>query len=100
MPKNEAHGANETVGGQAVMEGVMIRSKDCLAIAVRKPNGEIFVETRPWFTLTRAKWLKKPFVRGFPVLLETLVNGIKALNFPPSSPWTRRRGSSRPGPWP
>jgi uncharacterized protein YqhQ len=81
MPKNEAQGANETVGGQAVMEGVMIRSKDCLAIAVRKPSGEIFVETRPWFTLTRATWLKKPFVRGFPVLLETLVNGIKALNF-------------------
>jgi uncharacterized protein YqhQ len=81
MPKNEAPGANETVGGQAVMEGVMIRSKDCLAIAVRKPSGEIFVETRPWFTFARAKWLKKPFVRGFPVLLETLVNGIKALNF-------------------
>lgn len=78
---NNALAANDTVGGQAVMEGVMIRSKDCLAIAVRKPNGEIFVETRPWFTLTRAAWLKKPFIRGFPVLLETLVNGIKALNF-------------------
>lgn len=63
------------------MEGVMIRSKNCLAIAVRRPDGEILVETRPWFSLTDAKWLKKPFVRGFPVLLETLVNGIKALNF-------------------
>jgi len=63
------------------MEGVMIRSKDRLAIAVRKPNGAIFVETRPWFTLSNAAWLKKPFLRGFPVLLETLVNGIKALNF-------------------
>jgi len=72
--------AADTVGGQAVMEGVMIRSKDCLAIAVRKPSGEIFVETRPWFSLT-PKWLRKPFLRGFPVLLETLVNGIKALNF-------------------
>jgi uncharacterized protein YqhQ len=77
----QAFGANDTVGGQAVMEGVMIRSKDCLAIAVRKPTGEIQVETRQWFTLTGAKWLKKPFVRGFPVLLETLVNGIQALNF-------------------
>jgi len=63
------------------MEGVMIRSKNCLAIAVRRPDGEILVETRPWFSLTGSKWLKKPFVRGFPVLLETLVNGIKALNF-------------------
>ena len=34
----------------------------------------------PWFSLTRHAWLKKPFVRGFPVLLETLVNGIQALN--------------------
>jgi uncharacterized protein YqhQ len=77
----QAFGASDTVGGQAVMEGVMIRSKDCLSIAVRKPTGEIHVETRQWFSLTRSKWLKKPFVRGFPVLLETLVNGIQALNF-------------------
>ncbi|GFK92574.1 hypothetical protein NNJEOMEG_00399 [Fundidesulfovibrio magnetotacticus] len=75
-----ASGPNDTVGGQAVMEGVMIRSKDCLAIAVRKPSGEIFVETRPWFSMTPV-CLRKPFLRGFPVLLETLVNGIKALNF-------------------
>jgi uncharacterized protein YqhQ len=81
MPMKAFQNATETVGGQAVMEGVMIRSKDCLAIAVRKPSGEIFVETRPWFSLTKAKWLKVPFVRGFPVLIETLVNGIKALNF-------------------
>ncbi len=73
--------ADETVGGQAVMEGVMIRSKDCLAIAVRKPDGHILVETRPWFSLLRWQWLKKPFLRGFPVLMETLVNGISALNF-------------------
>uniref|UniRef100_A0A7C4AAE1 DUF1385 domain-containing protein n=1 Tax=Fundidesulfovibrio putealis TaxID=270496 RepID=A0A7C4AAE1_9BACT len=81
MPHRMALGANETVGGQAVMEGVMIRSKNCLAIAVRKPDGEILVETRPWFSLARAPWLKKPFLRGFPILMETLVNGIKALNF-------------------
>lgn len=70
-----------SVGGQAVMEGVMMRNQDRLAIAVRRPSGEIYVETWPWFSLARASWLKKPFVRGFPVLVETLVNGIKALNF-------------------
>jgi len=73
--------ATHSVGGQAVMEGVMIRSKDRLAIAVRKPDGTIEVQTRPWFSLTGNKWLRKPFVRGFPVLLETLVNGVSALNF-------------------
>lgn len=70
-----------SVGGQAVMEGVMMRNQDRLAIAVRRPGGEIHVESWPWFTLVRAPWLKKPFIRGFPVLIETLVNGIKALNF-------------------
>ena len=73
--------SSQTVGGQAVMEGVMMRNKDKLAVAVRKTDGAIHVEIWPWFSLTRAAWLKKPFVRGFPVLLETLVNGIKALNF-------------------
>ncbi|MEW5773571.1 MAG: DUF1385 domain-containing protein [Thermodesulfobacteriota bacterium] len=73
--------APATVGGQAVMEGVMIRDRERLAIAVRKPDGSILLELRPWFTLTRWSWLRKPFVRGFPVLMETLVNGVKALNF-------------------
>jgi uncharacterized protein YqhQ len=70
-----------SVGGQAVIEGVMMRARDRLAIAVRRPDGEIKVELRPWFSLTDHPWLKKPFVRGFPVLLETMVNGIKALNW-------------------
>ncbi len=73
--------APSAVGGQAVMEGVMIRNRDRLAIAVRKPDGTILLELRPWYTLAPWPWLRKPFVRGFPVLLETLVNGVKALNF-------------------
>ncbi|WP_018124001.1 DUF1385 domain-containing protein [Desulfovibrio oxyclinae] len=79
--KNILLAAANTVGGQAVIEGVMMRSKNRLAIAVRLPNGEIEVHERPWFSLTNHPLLKKPFVRGFPVLLETLVNGIKALNW-------------------
>ncbi len=70
-----------TVGGQAVMEGVMMRNMHRLAVAVRKPDGSIQVKAWPWFSLTHKSFLKKPFVRGFPVLLETLVNGIKALNY-------------------
>jgi len=71
----------DPVGGQAVMEGVMMRSRNRLAIAVRKPDGTVLVEVRPWFSLTDASILKKPLIRGFPVLLETLVNGLSALNF-------------------
>ena len=69
-----------TVGGQAVMEGVMMRNGDHYALAVRHADGTIAAERRPWFSLTRHPLLKKRFVRGFPILLETLVNGIKALN--------------------
>ena len=69
------------VGGQAVMEGVMMRNQDRLAIAVRKADGSIIVDQRPWFTFSKADFFKRPFVRGFPILIETLVNGIKALNF-------------------
>ena len=68
------------VGGQAVMEGVMMRNGDIYALAVRTADGNISVENRPWFSLTRSELLKKPFLRGFPTLIETLVNGIKALN--------------------
>ncbi len=68
------------VGGQAVMEGIMMRHGEGYALAARHPSGDIVVERFPWFSLTRHPLLKKPFLRGFPVLLETLVNGIKALN--------------------
>lgn len=91
--------AAPTVGGQAVIEGVMMRSKNRLAIAVRKPDGEILVELRPWFSLTSASILRKPFLRGFPVLLETLVNGIKALNFSAMQSAEGEEGESELTPW-
>lgn len=73
--------APQSVGGQAVIEGVMMRARNKLAIAVRKPDGEITVEVRPWFSFSTWSLFRKPFLRGFPVLLETMVNGIKALSF-------------------
>jgi len=68
------------VGGQAVMEGVMMRHGGSYALAVRQADGTIVAERRPWFSLTRSPFARKPFVRGFPTLIETLINGIKALN--------------------
>ncbi len=68
------------LGGQAVMEGVMMRHGDTYALALRLPDGSIAAERRPWFFLSRSALLSKPFLRGFPILIETLVNGIKALN--------------------
>ena len=70
------------VGGQAVIEGVMMRSKDRIATAVRKPDGEIVVKTEPYQSLTvRRKALGLPILRGVVVFIEMLVIGIKTLNF-------------------
>jgi uncharacterized protein YqhQ len=71
-----------TVGGQAVLEGVMMRAPKALAVAVRKPNGEVAVKESPWKSISaRYPWLEKPFLRGVVVLVESLVNGIDALTF-------------------
>ncbi|MFC1616447.1 DUF1385 domain-containing protein [Patescibacteria group bacterium] len=70
------------VGGQAVIEGVMMRSPNNIAIAVRKPDGEIVIDKRPYKTLTqRIKLLNIAFVRGVINLFEMMIVGTKALNF-------------------
>ncbi len=70
------------VGGQAVIEGVMMRGPGKLAIAVRQPNGEILVDVRPTGTITdKYPLLKKPLLRGVVALCESLVYGMKALSF-------------------
>lgn len=68
------------VGGQAVMEGVMMRNGEVYALAVRAPDGRILAQKRPWFTIRSLDFLRIPFLRGFPILIETLINGIKSLN--------------------
>ncbi len=70
------------VGGQAVMEGVMMRSPNSFAVAVRRSNGKIVVREAPWRPLLGGwRFLRWPFVRGAVVLLESMANGISALNF-------------------
>lgn len=69
-------------GGQAVIEGVMMRGRKSLAIAVRKPDNEIVVEERPVGSIAeKFPFLKWPFVRGVVNLIESLVIGIQALSF-------------------
>ena len=70
------------VGGQAVIEGVMMRSPKSLVICVRRINGQIVVNERVWESLwERFKFLRWPFFRGAVVLIEALINGIQALMF-------------------
>ncbi len=68
------------VGGQAIIEGIMMRSKNSYALAVRLPNGSIQVESKKWYKFSKSSLSEKPFFRGFPVLVETLINGIRTLN--------------------
>jgi uncharacterized protein YqhQ len=71
-----------SVGGQAVIEGVMMRAPNALAIAVRKPNGEVAVKEDVWRSLSnRVKFLKWPLIRGSVVFLEALINGLQALSY-------------------
>jgi len=70
------------VGGQAVIEGVMMRSPQSMAIAVRKPNGEIVVKKEGLKYFSERSWICKiPLVRGVWILVSALVLGIRALNF-------------------
>ncbi len=70
------------VGGQAVMEGVMMRTPSAYAIACRKSNGEIITtaERLPRWS-DKYKWLGIPVLRGGATLIQSLALGIKALNF-------------------
>lgn len=70
------------IGGQAVIEGVMMRSADKIATAVRVPNGEIIIKTEDYKSLSaRYKWLGVPIIRGAVSFVEMLIIGIQTLNF-------------------
>ena len=70
------------VGGQAVIEGVMMRDANKTATAVRLPNGEIEVETHPVTSIRdRYPVLNLPLIRGSVIMVESLVIGMRALSF-------------------
>lgn len=82
------------VGGQAVIEGVMMRSPRALAVAVRRPDGSIVLREDAWISLAeRVAFLRWPFVRGSVVLLESVYNGLTALNFAAA----QAEGTAAPG---
>jgi uncharacterized protein YqhQ len=80
--KNMSKQPRLMVGGQAVVEGVMMRSPRCLAVAVRRANGEIVLKESIWRVMgEKIRFIRWPFLRGAVVLIESLVNGVSALNF-------------------
>ena len=74
---------SSNIGGQAVLEGIMMKNKDSYAVAVRKPDGEIFVQKDEFHSVT-GKWkglTTVPFVRGVFNFIDYMVVGIKTLTF-------------------
>ena len=70
------------IGGQAVLEGIMMKNKDQYAVAVRKPDGEIEVEVEHYHGIIHgSKLLNMPFIRGVFQFLDSLILGMRCLNF-------------------
>ncbi|MBI1945776.1 MAG: DUF1385 domain-containing protein [Deltaproteobacteria bacterium] len=88
--------ARPVIGGQAVIEGVMMRSPKSLAIAVRRPDGGIVLREEAWLSLgTRLPFLRWPLMRGATMLVESLYNGIVALNFSASVAYPDDEGAKK-----
>ena len=70
------------IGGQAVLEGIMMKNKDNYAVAVRKPNNEIEVVVDTYHSLIHGSKIKElPFIRGVFNFIDSMVLGMKCLNF-------------------
>lgn len=70
------------IGGQAVLEGIMMKNKEQYAVAVRKPNGEIEVEVEHYNGIMHgSRIMKVPFVRGVFQFIDSLILGMRSLNF-------------------
>ncbi len=75
-------GCYSGIGGQAVLEGVMMKNSEKYAVAVRKPNGEIAVDVHTYTGIVKSKWIQKiPFVRGVFNFVDSLVLGSKVLDY-------------------
>jgi uncharacterized protein YqhQ len=68
-------------GGQAVIEGVMIRGEKNMVTAIRKPDGEVVVHKEPLPKAYTGKLRSTPLIRGIIVLIESLVFGVQTLTF-------------------
>ena len=70
------------IGGQAVIEGVMMRGTEVYTVAVRKDTGEITTDTQPVNNvIDKVKWLKLPIIRGIVIFIESFIVGIQTLTY-------------------
>ena len=70
------------IGGQALIEGVMMKNGDRYAVAVRRPDGEIEVTTNEYKGIAgKSRILKLPFIRGVFNFIDSMVLGMKTLTY-------------------
>ncbi|MFA7636702.1 MAG: DUF1385 domain-containing protein [Monoglobales bacterium] len=82
MKKDKNKPFKTSIGGQAVLEGVMMKGPDKMAVAVRKSNGEIIIDKKEVSSVTKkVKILKLPIIRGVVSFVESMVLGIKTLMY-------------------
>lgn len=83
------------VGGQAVIEGVMMRSPKSFTVVCRRPDGSIVIKEEAWRPVwSGMRFLRLPLLRGAVVLLESLINGISALTFSANQQMTEEKEKS------
>lgn len=82
----------KNIGGQAVIEGVMMKGKNAWTVAVRGPNGEIHVKKEPLSELP--KLLRLPVIRGFITLFHAMFIGIKAIEFSANKAYEEEEGKA------
>ena len=83
MAKKERGGAacpRVDIGGQAVLDGVMMKSPDAIAVAVRRPNGDIVVKREAYESPAKKhKWVGLPFIRGSVNMVQMMALGMRVL---------------------
>lgn len=83
MKKNKTNESlhRTSIGGQAVIEGVMMRGPHAVATSVRKPDGEIVTDKQPLGKIRSGKFVKLPIIRGCVGFFDSMIIGVKSLMF-------------------
>jgi len=100
MPAAADRNVDMLIGGQAVIEGVLMRSLSGYSIAVRQPNGNVAIKKDKLVSITKKyPFLKFPVIRGSVVLIQSLILGIRALNYSASVVSENEQGEKEMSNW-
>jgi uncharacterized protein YqhQ len=100
MPSGADRNVDMLIGGQAVIEGVMMRSLTGYSVAVRDPKGGVAIKKDKLVSITsKYPFLKFPVLRGSVVLIQSLILGIRALNYSASVATETKEGEQEMSSW-